>query len=372
MKNKLSGKTRSKAPSQINSWRGFFIKKEKEILIENLTLLLAAGLNISSSLEAVAGEIKSSFLKKVLAQVKEEVDNGSPLWRVLMTTKIFSPAAVALVRVGESSGRLADNLKIVADQNQKDQSFHSKLRSAMMYPTFILIIALVVAIGVSWFILPRLANVFKQMDIALPLITRYLIDFGAFLENNGAYFFPALIIFLAAFFYLVFFNKKTKFIGQSLIFATPGFKKLIQEVEVGRFAYLLGILLEAGIPIEEALESSAAASGFYRYRRLCLFLKEKIGEGESFKNSFQKFRNLNSLLPYPIQQMIVAGEQSGNLPDILQKIGHRYEEKTETTTKNLVIFLEPLMLIIVWLGVVGVALAIILPIYSLIGGMSQY
>lgn len=372
MKNNAPAKMIKRAPLQINSWRGFFIKKEKENLIENLTLLLAAGLNISLSLEAVAGEVKSPFLKKILGQIRDEVDSGSPLWRVLMTTKIFSPAAVALVRVGEASGRLSDNLKIVADQNQKTQNFHSKLRSAMMYPIFILIIALVVAVGVAWFILPRLANVFKQMDVELPVITRYLIDFGVFLERDGRYFFPILIVFLIAFFYFLFFYPRTKFIGQSLIFATPGFKKLIQEVEIGRFAYLFGILLQAGIPIEEALESSGAASGFYRYRRLCLFLKDKISEGESFKNSFQKFKKLNQLIPYPIQQMIIAGEQSGNLPDILLKIGRSYEEKTEMTTKNLVIFLEPLMLIIVWLGVVGVALAIILPIYSLIGGLNQY
>ena len=146
---------------------------------------------------------------------------------------------------------------------------------------------------------------------------------------------------------------------------------MIQEIELGRFGYLLGTLLKAGIPIEDALESAGSAADFYLYRDLAIHLRKNILEGESFQNSFASFKNLRRLVPGPVQQMIIAGEKSGNLADTLIKVGKVYEDKIDITTKNLVTILEPLLLIAVWLGVVGVALAIILPIYSLIGNLNS-
>ena len=350
-----------------------FTGKEKAALIENLTLLLAAGLNITAAIEAVEEELKSRQLKKVIRMIRSDVESGSTLWRALTRAKIFDPATIALVRVGEETGRLSDNLKIVSEQNEKTKSFRSKIRSALMYPVFVMIIAFVVAIGVAWFILPNLATVFSQMDVELPAITKALIGFGQFLRAQGKIFLPSFILAISLLASLVFFNRRTKFIGQSIFFIVPGIGDLIMEVELGRFGYLLGTLLKAGIPIEEALESVAGAADFFRYRRLALHLRGKIMEGDSFQKGFSSFRRAKSIVPRPVQQMIIAGEKSGNLADILLKIGRIYEEKTELTTKDLVTILEPVLLIIVWLGVVGVALSIILPIYSLIGNLNaQY
>lgn len=353
-------------------WQIFNGGKEKTALIENLALLLSSGLNVSAALLAVQEEIKSKNLKKIISEVNTDVENGFTLWRALEKTTFFPDSIIALIRIGEESGRLSDNLKIVSEQTEKNYKFRSQLRSAMMYPVFVLALTLIIAIGIAWFILPRLAAVFSQLDINLPLITQIMINFGSFLGTYGYLVVPIFILILFLIIYFLFFHQKTKFIGQNIILLSPGVKKLIRELELARLGYLLGTLLEAGLPIETALDSIKTSGAFIRYQKFYVFLKDNIEAGNSFQKSFSKYRHINSLIPHSVQQMIIAGEQSGNLANILIKIGRSYTEKTEMTTKNLVIILEPLLLIIVWLGVVTVALSIILPIYSLIGGLNKY
>lgn len=353
-------------------WQFFIGGQEKTALIENLALLLSSGLNVSAALLAVQEETKSKSLKQIISNVNTDVENGLTLWRALEKTDFFPDSIIALIRIGEESGRLSANLKIVSEQTEKNHKFRSQLRSAMMYPVFVLALTLIIAIGIAWFILPRLATVFSQLDITLPLITQIMINFGSFLGTYGYLVVPAFILLLFLIIYFLFFYQKTRFIGQDIILLSPGIKKLIRELELARFGYLLGTLLDAGLPIETALDSIKTSGAFIRYQKFYTFLKSSIESGNSFQKSFSRYRHINSLIPHSVQQMIIAGEQSGNLANILIKIGQSYTEKTEMTTKNLVIILEPILLIIVWLGVITVALSIILPIYSLIGGLNKY
>ncbi|MBN1778636.1 MAG: type II secretion system F family protein, partial [Candidatus Buchananbacteria bacterium] len=167
---------------------------------------------------------------------------------------------------------------------------------------------------------------------------------------------------------LIFYFPKTKIIGQVILFNLPGIKRLIQEIELARFGYLLGTLLKAGLPINQALDSLVQATTSYQYKKFYRRLAISIENGNSFQKSFLNYKRLKRLIPNPIQQLVFAGEQSGGLSKILLKISQIYEVKTETTTKDLSVILEPILLVIVWLGVVSVAMAVILPIYNLIGG----
>ena len=134
---------------------------------------------------------------------------------------------------------------------------------------------------------------------------------------------------------------------------------------------MLGTLLEAGLPIVDAIGSLKEATVFYQYRRFYRKLETGISEGLTFKKMFSTTRGMGSMIPAAIQEMVVTAENSGSLPQTLSKIGLIFEEKTETSTKNLSVILEPVLLVIVWVGVVGVALAVILPIYSLVGGLTD-
>jgi type II secretory pathway component PulF len=256
-------------------------------------------------------------------------------------------------------------------QQQKERDFSSKVKSAMAYPAFVLSVTFAVGLGIAWFILPRLATVFASLSIELPLITQILINFGKFLGTYGNTVVPAIIVAFVVLFYLLFFFPGTKIIGQFLSLHTPAVGKLIKQSEVARFGYVLGTLLSSGMPVLEALKSLSQSTELRSYRKFYRYLEKNLEEGASLKDCFLSYRTVSGLFPKSLQQLLIAGEQSGSLSNALIKIGEMYEDKIEITTKNLAIILEPLLLFIVWLGVLAVAVAVILPIYSLVGSLNN-
>ncbi|MDZ7611755.1 MAG: type II secretion system F family protein [Candidatus Moranbacteria bacterium] len=368
---KTDKKSEKKKRKKFSRFLALGVGKEKEYFVENLSMLMASGMNISAALKAIKKEVRASATKKMIKEMLSDVEAGYSLSSSLERTRIFSDYTVSLIKIGEESGRLSENLKVIAEQEQKDRIFKGKIKSAMMYPVLVMVLAVTIGIGIAWFILPRLSNVFAQLDMELPLITKVLIGTGQFLGDYGKIAIPSFVIGISLLIYFIFFFSKTKFIGQSILFILPGAKNLVKETELARFGYLLGTLLEAGLPVVSALKSLANATPFWKYQRLFNHMKKEMQEGNSFKKCFASYKKSNKLIPSTVQQMIVSGEKSGMLSDTLKKIGRTYEGKTENTTKNLTVLLEPVMLVIVWLGVVAVALAVILPIYSLVGGLNE-
>ncbi len=349
----------------------FGLSKERDHFIENLSMLVLSGMSINSALASIIKETKSQGMRAILERVLAEVESGSPIWKAFDKTRLFKGYTISLIRLGEESGNFAENLKVVALEEEKDREFKSKVRSALMYPIFVLGLTAIVGIGISWFILPKLAKIFTDLKLALPFITKVLLGFGVFLSKYGLIVVPIGALVLGIIFYFVFINAKTKFIGESVIFSIPGIKTLMMEVEVARFGYLLGTLLEAGLPVTKAIDSLANASEVLRYKAFYIHLRDSVDMGNSFQKSFGLYKKIDKLIPQPIQQLVISGEQSGNLNKTLIKVGQVLEAKSDTTTKNLTIIMEPILLVIVWLGVVTVAFAVILPIYSLVGGLNN-
>lgn len=354
-----------------SAFANFGLGKEKDFFMENLALLLTAGMDILSALDAVREEMKSKRMQEIITEIKEDIDGGSTMGSALERTRLLPMEIVSLIRVGEETGRLSENLKVVVAQQQKERIFKSQVRSAMMYPVFVLFLTLVVGTSIAWFILPKMARIFTDLNLELPLVTRVLIRFGDLLGKYGVYIIPVFILLLSIVFYFLFLYSKTKHIGQRMLYAVPGIHRLIQEVELARFGFILGTLLESGLPVVNALSSLQEAATVRASQALYKHLRENIEDGNSFQKSFASYPKGKRIIPISIQHMVVAGEQSGHLSETLLKIGQTFEQKVEITTKNLTVILEPIMLIVVWLGVVGVALAVILPIYNLIGGIGN-
>lgn len=361
----------ARKPTIHNPFARVGLGKELDYLIENMSMLVSAGMPIAGALESIAEEVASRRMKRVITAMRTDIEGGSALWMALEKSGLFREHVISLVRIGEESGRLVENLKVVSIEEEKDRVFRSKLRSAMTYPIFVLAVTAIVGIGIAWFILPKLAIVFSQLKINLPWITKALISVGVFLNTSGWTVIPVVCALAVVLVYFVFFFPKTKSVGQYLLLCIPGVKQLVKEVETARFGYLLGTLLSSGIPVTKSLDSLANATDSIPYRKLFLFLRDSIEEGNSFQKSFSLLRRGDRRISRPLQQLIVAAERSGNLPETFLKIGSTYESKADTTTKNLAVILEPILLVAVWLGVVGVALAVILPIYSLVGGLNQ-
>lgn len=339
-------------------------------IIEQLALMISSGVNLRGALESIKLSIKNSTSKKVITILKEEVDSGNSLSSALASVKIFPPYVISLMRIGEESGSLPKTLRIVSDEQRKNFELRSKIRGAMLYPVGVLFAAAVIGIGIAWFILPRLATVFSSLHLKLPAITKVLIAVGSFLGTYGAYFVPAVILAIGLFVYFVFIFHGTKFIGEYLLLRMPGIRDVIRESETARFGYMSGMLLSSGVPIGEVYSSLEQASNMHVYKKLYHHMAVQIRDGNSVAKSMASFKNSAYYISLPLQQLIATGGESGTLPEVFLKIADIYNEKTEVSTKNLAVILEPVMLVIVWIAVVAIALAIILPIYSLIGGLT--
>lgn len=342
-------------------------KKEVEFVIENLALLLSSGVSITEAINSVAIETKSKALSKVLIYVKDKIDEGTPLYRAFGETKILSDNVLHLIKLGEQSGRLPENLRLIAAQQEKNRNFRSKVRAAMMYPVIVFIVAIVVGTGIAWFVLPNLTKVFFDLRVDLPIVTRWLISIGDALKAQGYLIVPGIWVGFSLLFYLIFVNRKSKVIGQFLLLKTPGVSRLVKSIELARFGYVMGSLLSAGIPLITALDFLIESTTLRRYKKFYSLLRQSLFEGNSFRKFFEKKKNLEKYLPLSLSQMIVAGEASGNLAEVFERIGEIYQEKADLATKNLPTIIEPVLLFLVWLVVAFIAFAIIMPIYGLIG-----
>ncbi len=345
--------------------------KEREYFTENLALLIKSGVPVGQALESLAVSAKSRTTKKALARMQTDIEAGYSLANSLDRSGIVGSQTLALIRLGEESGHLIQNLQLAAQQEEKRHTFRSKVRSALIYPAFVMSLTLVVGLGVAWFLLPKLAQTFSQLHASLPAISQYLIAFGLFLQQYGAVAVPGALAVLALIGYVVFAAPGTKFIGQKLLFALPGVGRLMHEVEIAQFGYLLSTLLEAGLPIVRSIELLAHATTARPYQKFYDYLAHSLSDGYSIEHSLKSYKHSAKLIPPAVQQMIISGERSGSLSDVLKTIGRTYEQKADLTTQNLEAIIEPIMLVIVWLGVMAVAVAVIIPIYSLVGGLSQ-
>jgi len=345
--------------------------KEREYFTENLALLLKSSVPIGEALASLDETAPSKQMHRALQRMSDDIEAGYSLADALERSGIIGAQTLALARLGESSGRLVENLELAALQEAKRHMFQAKVRSAMLYPGFVMSITFIVGIGISWLLLPRLADTFTQLHIELPLISRITIGFGLFLKDHGVIAVPAFVAVVSLLFYVLFAAPKTKAIGRAFLLKVPGVGRLMREVEIAQFGYLLGTLLNAGLPVTRALELLAQASSVPQYSRFYYALADSLSNGFSFKDSLASYKHSRALLPPAVQQMIIAGERSGSLPDALETVSRTYEQKSDITTSNLEAITEPVLLVIVWLGVMVVAIAVIVPIYSLVGGLNQ-
>jgi type IV pilus assembly protein PilC len=357
----------AKAPNRL-SYIG--LGHEREALIQNLATLLNAGLPLVDCLDTLRMETRTKPMKAVIQRMIDAVESGSTLWRAMDAQNFFTPYAVALVRIGEEAGNLARNMEYLAEQQEKDSALKSKVKMAMIYPAIVLVLVFIVVIGLGGFVLPNLIPVLRALGTELPLMTRVVISVSDFFTKQGLYAIPLSIVGMVALILLHMFTK-FKIVTQWVIFHIPGIGSLAREATIARFGVILGGLLKAGVPLVEALNSLTEVTWIMSYRNFYRKLTDGINLGQSFQKSFQSIRGTNKLLPVSVQSLVIVGEKSGSLADILLKISDIYDRKASETAQKLPVILEPMLLIFMG-GLVGtIAFAIIMPIYSVVGNIGH-
>ncbi len=344
--------------------------KECVNFIQNIAILLNAGLNITEALSTIQLETKVKSMKKIIKAIMEDVANGSAFWRAMEKQHLFSPYTLAMIRIGEEAGSLAKNMEYLATQQEKDRSLRQKVKMAMIYPSIVLTLTFIITLGLAWFVLPKLVQVLLSLDAELPLVTRAIIWIANFFSEHGSVAVPLFLLFAV---FVVLICKFTALRGpaQQLVFRLPGIGSLARQATIARFGVILGSLLHAGVPLLEALRSLADVTTIVSYQKFYRRLAKEVEMGQSFGKAFHSIRETPSLLPVSVQQLVVTGEKSGSLADMLMKISEIYDKKAEETAHKLPVILEPLLLFFIG-GIVGtVAFAIIVPIYSIVGSIGR-
>ena len=355
-------------PAKKLNFKANKVDKSKQTFLDNLALLIGSGIGVNTALRTLQRNAQNKKLQLVLQSMLADVESGQSLSQTMEAHRFLPKFLVSLIKIGEESGNLADKIRRTVISLEKEKRRKSQLRTALFYPMFVLSLTVILGLTVSIFVLPRIGQVFSNMNVTLPWITKLLIRAGDILGSYWYIFVPAILLGLTLGILVLFVFPATKVSGQWLLFHLPVFHDLIVRTEVSRFAYNLAMLLNSGVPITKALTSLVEVHDYYMYKNFTKKLALYIQEGKSFHNSFTINQRLsNKLYPFTAQEIITAGEESGQLPTVLDQIGDRFEEESEQIAKNIAVLLEPALLIVVWVGVVFLAVAILLPIYSLVG-----
>jgi type IV pilus assembly protein PilC len=344
--------------------------KERMQFVQNLATMLNAGLPLVDALRTLSQEARTKPMKKLIARVLDRVENGSPLWRAMDEEHFFSPHAIALIRIGEEAGNLAENMEYLAAQEEKDHELRSKVKMAMIYPTIVLSIMFVIVIGLGTFVLPSLIGVLTSLNVKLPLVTRLIIQFTYLFTNYGYIFIPGLIVGMGVFVILAKYTR-LKVVVQWVMFRIPGIGSLAREATIARFGVIAGGLLKAGVPVVEAMQSLVNVTPIIVYRNFYQQMLDHIALGDSFAKSFEAIKGSKKLLPPSVQQLIITGEKSGVLSVIMLKVADIYDKKASETAQKLPVILEPLLLLFIGSLVGTIAFAIIVPIYSIVGNVGR-
>lgn len=340
-----------------------------EYIIESLSMLLLAGVTVGESIQSIANEIPQKGPREAMLQMRNDIDDGVPFAQALERTGLFSTSVITLIEVGESTGKLPENLKVVAAQMHKNNVMNAKIKSAMLYPGFLIGLLFVVGTGIGIFLLPKLLDIIMGLQIQVGLTTKILIVVGAFFGKFGLLFAAGVVISVITLSILIKKSSTARAVAEVILYKVPGVKKLLFETEISRFGFVLGTLLEAGLPVVTALQSLAASMATRRYANFAADIANRVDEGDSFDKILQD-KKYRKLMPGTISQVVVSAEKSGNLSTSLLKVGQNYEDKADITAHNLETLLEPIVLVLIAVAVLFVAMAVFLPIYSLIGNLN--
>jgi type IV pilus assembly protein PilC len=330
-----------------------------------LAVFLRASVPLVPAIEALAEQSSNPILRETLVLVREDLISGETLSAGFTRhPDAFPRMYVDMVRAGEATGRLEIVLAQVADQMERGAMARRRLVAAMLYPALVIVLAILMIVVMTVFVLPSMAGLFREFDTELPLPTRIVLTAA---EYARAYGLPALgaLVVLAI---LAFIFSRTTPGGRffdRLTLAIPVSGGIAGTAIVERTARTLGTLLAAGVPLVRAVELVRDATGNSVYRRHLESVREAMLRGEGFAEPF----NRSKLYPPLVRQMARVGERTGTLDEFLREAADYYTQELELRINTALQLLEPALTILIALMVGFVALSVIMPIYTLIGNM---
>lgn len=330
-------------------------------LTRQLSTMITAGLTLVEALAILRQQLSKPQIIKIVSSIEIEVKGGSSFATVLEKyPKIFPPIYLALVKAGEASGKLDIILARLADNLEKSKAFKAKVKGAMVYPAIVVIGMLSVSTIVMTIVVPRLTTLYKEFNADLPMPTQILMNTSDFFVKY--WLFILITIIAAATFFLKFRQTKVgKHALANFALKTPVFGILIKQSTLVEITRTLSMLIEGGIPILTSLEIAQDATGNILYKEAFKDASRKVEKGFPLSEPMSN----NPLFPPILGQMVAVGEQTGKMGDALLKLSHYFETEADNVVNSLTTMIEPLIMIVLGLGVGFLVMAVLLPIYSL-------
>ena len=283
---------------------------EKMLFAKHLSIMIRSGMSILDSLWLLKKQAKTRSFKKILDQLIVDVDNGQFLSVSFEKYRsIFGEFFISIIRVGEASGTLADNLNYLHEQLRKNYELRRKVKAAMIYPVIILVATLGIGSILIFYVFPKIMPIFKSLKVELPVSTKILIALVNFLNNYGLWVIVGLIIFIIIFFVLLRI-KAVRFLQHRLILTLPIFGRVSTNVNMTAFARTLASLLKSGIKIVDAILITSNTMPNMVYQRELKIIAERIKSGETIS---QYLMEQKKFFPPIFAQMVEVGEQTGKL-----------------------------------------------------------
>lgn len=333
------------------------------IFSRQLATLVGANVPLVQSLKTMVVQTANPELKRILSGVSDEVASGTKLSVALSRhSKVFSSFFVNMIKSGETAGRLSEVLNYLADQEEKEYDLVSKVRGAMMYPAFIISGMVVVGVILMVFVIPKLTAVLIESGATLPLTTRMLIGTSKFAQE---YWWLILLALIGGAVGFKFGLRRADFRAavDKFMLRVPVIGPLFQRIYLARITRSLQILLSGGVDVVGALEVVGGVVGNAYYARMIQETRREVSDG----NSITSVMLQSSLVPPMVTQMLAVGEETGKLTAILEKLTQFYTREVDNAVTTLVSVIEPLLMVVIGIGVGLVVSSIILPMYQLAG-----
>lgn len=335
---------------------------QKIFLVQQLGVMIKSGISLSIALKTLAEQTTAKSFKIILTDLQQSVEKGNLLSKGLEKyQKIFGELFINMVRAGEASGKLEDVLRQLFIQMKKDHDIIAKVRGAMIYPAIVITMMLGIGILMMVYVIPTITGVFTELNVNLPLPTKILIAVSGFSLTYGIYLLTGFLVIGIALGRIITLPKgRKKF--HKLLLKLPIVGGIIKKINLARFCRSLSSLLKTDIPIVQSFEITARILGNVIYKDALMEAKEKIKKGISIQESLSPHIKL---FPPVVLQMIAVGEETGALDNILEDSAVFYEDEVAQTMTNLPTILEPVLMVILGIAVGGMAVAVIMPMYTL-------
>jgi type IV pilus assembly protein PilC len=327
-----------------------------------LATMLAAGIPLVQGFEIVAAGNEKAAMQRLLLEIKADVEGGTSLHESLAKHPLhFDDLFVNLVEAGEHAGALESLLDKIATYKEKTEALKKKVKKALFYPAAVLAVAVIVTVVLLLFVIPQFEALYKGFGADLPAFTQMVIGLSRFVQHDGV--FIAIVMGFAVYGF-IYFKKRSRAMREfldRLSLKIPIIGPILNKAAIARYARTLSTMFTAGVPLVEALESVAGATGNIVYEKAILRMRDEVSTGQRLQRSMEN----TGLFPNMVNQMIAVGEESGSLDEMSAKVATFYEAEVDNAVDAMSSLLEPLIMVILGVLVGGLVIAMYLPIFKL-------